>query len=108
MAEFGTMRDFNRLLAGAPTRGHAPRMDIVANTPTTSRMVQTACRSPVRKYGDYYAFPRPPNNWTLYSRGALALISKAGQYAHLFSKEMDLNGTIPTSAAKSRLSLVAR
>lgn len=95
MAEFGTMEDFNRLLAEVHNRGMRLIMDLVVNhTSDEHEWYQKAINEPDSKYGDYYIFKDHPNNWTsFFSGSAWNYVEERKQYAlHLFSKkQMDLN-----------------
>lgn len=107
MAEFGTMEDFDELLAGVHERGMHLIMDLVVNhTSDEHPWFQKALNDPDSLYGDYYFFRDKPNNWTSFFSGSAWKCFKergknAGhavpQYAlHLFSsKQMDLNWDNP-------------
>lgn len=100
MKEFGTMEDFDRLLAEIHTRGMKLIMDLVVNhTSDEHAWFQAALRDTDSKYRDYYLFRKseegnPPNNWTsFFSGSAWNYYPEKGEWAlHLFSKkQMDLN-----------------
>ncbi len=95
MTEFGTMEDFDRLLAGIHDRGMRLIMDLVVNhTSDEHEWYQNAIHEPASSYGDYYIFRDRPNNWTSFFGGsAWNYVKERNQYAlHLFSKkQMDLN-----------------
>lgn len=101
MAEFGTMEDFDELLAGIHERGMRLIMDLVVNhTSDEHEWFQKALEDPNSKYHDYYIFrkdkgeKRPPNNWTSFFAGsAWNYYEKLDAWGlHLFSKkQMDLN-----------------
>lgn len=95
MAEFGTMEDFEQLLAEVHNRGMRLIMDLVVNhTSDEHEWYQKAIHEPDSKYGDYYIFRDQPNNWTSFFSGrAWNYVKERKQYAlHLFSKkQMDLN-----------------
>jgi oligo-1,6-glucosidase len=99
MAEFGTMEDFDALLAGIHARGMRLIMDLVVNhTSDEHEWFKKAVGEPGSKYRDYYIFRGEPNNWaSLFSGGAWRYIEERNQYAlHLFSKkQMDLNWENP-------------
>ena len=104
LAEFGTMEDFDRLLAGVHDRGMRLIMDLVVNhTSDEHAWFQAALRDPAGPYGDYYFFrpggpEAPPNNWTsMFSGPAWRYLPERGDWAlHLFSsKQMDLNWDNP-------------
>jgi oligo-1,6-glucosidase len=91
-AEFGTMEDFNALLAGVHLRGMKLIMDLVVNhTSDEHEWFRQALRG---QNSDYYFFRETPNNWTsFFSGSAWNYYPEAQKYAlHLFSKkQMDLN-----------------
>ncbi|MDR2723553.1 MAG: alpha-glucosidase, partial [Cellulomonadaceae bacterium] len=107
MAEFGSMEDFDRLLAGLHARGMRLIMDLVVNhTSDEHEWFQQALTDPASPYRDYYIFrdgnpATPPNNWTSFFSGpawrwfpdGLNSAGQPGVWAlHLFSpKQMDLN-----------------
>ena len=99
MAEFGTMADFDALLAGVHQRGMRLIMDLVVNhTSDEHEWFQKAAAEPGSRYGEYYIFRDKPNNWTSFFGGsAWRFIEARGQYAlHLFSKKQpDLNWDNP-------------
>ncbi len=104
MAKFGTMADFDRLLAGAHERGMRLIMDLVVNhTSDEHQWFQQALRDPQGPYGDFYLFrdgtpDSPPNNWTsFFSGSAWRYFPEREQWGlHLFSsKQMDLNWDNP-------------
>ena len=104
MAEFGTMDDFDRLLAGVHERGMRLIMDLVVNhTSDEHPWFQAALADPAGPYGDFYHFRdgregTPPNNWTSFFSGpAWRYFPQRQQWGlHLFSsKQMDLNWDNP-------------
>jgi oligo-1,6-glucosidase len=99
MAEFGTMKDFEALLAGIHEKGMRLIMDLVVNhTSDEHEWFQKAVEEPDSTYGNYYIFRDAPNNWTSWFGGsAWRYIEKRGKYAlHLFSqKQPDLNWDKP-------------
>ncbi len=107
MREFGTMEDFERLLAGVHERGMRLIMDLVINhTSDEHAWFQEALKSADSPYRDYYLFKpatdaqTPPNNWTsFFGGGAWNRYPEADAWAlHLFSKkQMDLNWDNPAT-----------
>lgn len=99
MAEFGTMADFDALLAAVHARGMRLIMDLVVNhTSDEHEWFQKALHEPDSPYGDYYFFRDRPNNWTsFFSGSAWNYYEERKQYGlHLFSKkQMDLNWDNP-------------
>lgn len=106
MAEFGTMADFDELLAQAHARGIKIIMDLVANHTSDEHewFIQSAS-SKDNPYRDYYIWrdpagfaedgsPLPPNNWGSEFGGPAWKFNEAtGQfYLHIFTaKQPDLN-----------------
>ncbi len=104
LAAFGTMEDFDRLLAEAHERGMRLIMDLVVNhTSDEHPWFQSAINDPDSPYRDYYFFregthDKCPNNWTSFFSGpAWNYYDQIGQWGlHLFSKkQMDLNWDNP-------------
>ncbi|MEX0334488.1 alpha,alpha-phosphotrehalase [Vibrio tubiashii] len=102
--DFGTMDDFDQLLAEAHQRGIRIIMDIVVNhTSTKHEWFQSALGDKNSPYRDYYIWKDPvdggiPNNWqSKFGGSAWELDEKTGQYfLHLFAKEQaDLNWENP-------------
>ncbi len=100
MKEFGTMEDFERLLAAIHERGMRLIMDLVVNhTSDEHPWFQAAIKDPSSKYHDYYMLRKgekqtPPNNWnSFFSGSAWNYYEETGEWGlHLFSKkQMDLN-----------------
>ncbi|XWW47847.1 alpha-glucosidase [Fibrella sp. USSR17] len=101
MPEFGTMADFDALLAGAHQRGLKLILDLVVNHSSDEhRWFQESRRSKTNPYRNYYIWqsPRPdgspPNNWqSFFSGPAWKLDEQTGEYyLHLFAdKQPDLN-----------------
>ncbi|HTN59368.1 MAG TPA: alpha-glucosidase [Protaetiibacter sp.] len=100
LAEFGTLDDFDALVAGLHERGMRLIMDLVVNhTSDEHEWFQQALADPDSPYRDYYFFREgepdaAPNNWTsFFSGSAWRWFEEAGAWAlHLFSsKQMDLN-----------------
>ncbi len=104
MAEFGTMADFDALLAGAHERGLKIVMDLVVNHTSDEHAWFVESRSskdnPKR---DWYIWREPknggfPNNWgSAFSGPAWELDGQTGMYyLHCFSKKQpDLNWDNP-------------
>lgn len=100
MKDFGTMADFDEMLAGIHARGMRLLMDLVVNhTSDEHHWYQEARKSPDSPYRDYYFFrPEPPNNWqSLFGGPAWDYDEVAGAYyLHLFTKKQpDLNWENP-------------
>lgn len=95
LTQYGTMEEFDTLLAEAHKRGMRLIMDLVVNhTSDEHEWFQKALTDP--EYEDYYFFRDKPNNWTSYFSGS-AWKQFGDKYAlHLFSKkQMDLNWDNP-------------
>lgn len=105
MAEFGTMEDIERLIAGLHARGMRLILDLVLNHTSDEHVwFQSSLHEPDGKYGDYYIWREskdadtPPNNWkSLFSGPAWNYYPERDAWAmHLFSKkQMDLNWENP-------------
>lgn len=106
--EFGTMADWEELLAGLHQRGMKLVMDLVVNHTSDEHPwfieARASKESPRR---DYYIWRppgpngEPPNNWrSLFAFSAWDLDPATGEYyLHLFSKKMpDLNWANPAVA----------
>ncbi|HCE4828926.1 TPA: alpha,alpha-phosphotrehalase, partial [Vibrio parahaemolyticus] len=102
--QFGTMEDFDTLLAEAHQLGIRIIMDIVVNhTSTEHHWFQSALGDKNSPYRDYYIWKDPvdgaePNNWqSKFGGNAWELDDATGQYyLHLFAKEQaDLNWENP-------------
>ncbi|HCG6559662.1 TPA: alpha,alpha-phosphotrehalase [Vibrio parahaemolyticus] len=102
--QFGTMEDFDTLLAEAHQLGIRIIMDIVVNhTSTEHKWFQSALGDKNSPYRDYYIWKDPvdgaePNNWqSKFGGNAWELDYATGQYyLHLFAKEQaDLNWENP-------------
>ncbi len=102
--QFGTMEDFDTLLAEAHQLGIHIIMDIVVNhTSTEHHWFQSALGDKNSPYRDYYIWKDPvdgaePNNWqSKFGGNAWELDDATGQYyLHLFAKEQaDLNWENP-------------
>lgn len=105
MQEFGTMEDFDELLAKCHERGMKVIMDLVINhTSDEHEWFQKALENPSGEYGDFYFLrkgdgtKKEPNNWTSFFSGpAWNYYEEKDIWAlHLFSKkQMDLNWDNP-------------
>jgi oligo-1,6-glucosidase len=111
MAEFGTMADFDRMLAGIKQRHMRLIIDLVVNhTSDEHRWFVESRKSKDNPYRDYYfwrdgkpnpadpAHPLPPNNYPSYFFGpAWKFDPETNQfYLHLFAaKQPDLNWDNP-------------
>ena len=105
MAEFGTMEDFDELLAKAHERGIRIVMDLVVNhTSDEHRWFMESRKSRENDYRDYYIWregkdeKNPPNNWGACFGGSAWQYDEASgmYYLHLFSKKQpDLNWDNP-------------
>ena len=104
MDEFGTMADFDELLAEMKKRNLKLIMDLVVNHSSDEhKWFQEARKSKDNPYRDYYIWKAPkdgkePNNWkSFFSGPAWQYDSLTGEYfLHLFSKKQpDLNWENP-------------
>lgn len=100
MDEFGSMDDFDLLLAGIHQRGMKLVMDLVVNhTSDEHHWFQEARKSKDNPYRDYYIWePEPPNNWqSMFGGSAWQRDDATGEYyLHLFTrKQPDLNWENP-------------
>ena len=104
MTEFGTMEDFDEMLAEIHKRGMRLVMDLVVNHTSDEHEWFQKALAGDKKYKDYYIFRKgkgpgvPPNNWTsLFSGPAWNYYPELDEWAlHLFStKQMDLNWENP-------------
>ncbi|WP_136483581.1 alpha,alpha-phosphotrehalase [Vibrio sp. H11] len=102
--QFGTMQDFDQLLAQAHQRGIRIIMDIVVNhTSTEHAWFQAALGDKSSPYRDYYIWKAPkdgrePNNWQSKFVGSAWALDEATKeyYLHLFATEQaDLNWENP-------------
>ena len=105
MTEFGTMEDFDRLLATAHSLGLRIVMDLVVNHSSDEHRWFVESRSSVDSpYRDYYIWRRgknggAPNNWgSCFGGSAWEYDARTDMYyLHLFSKKQpDLNWENPT------------
>lgn len=104
MREFGTMHDFDTMLAGIKQRGMKLIIDLVVNHTSDEHEWFVQSRSSKNNpYRDYYIWRapkngRPPNDWVSFFGGsAWKLDPKTGEYyLHFFSeKQPDLNWDNP-------------
>lgn len=105
MDEFGTMKDFDELLAAAHERGIKIVMDLVVNhTSDEHPWFMESRKSKENAYRDYYIWREgkdaqtPPNNWgSCFGGSAWQYDEATGMYyLHLFSKKQpDLNWDNP-------------
>ena len=105
MDEFGTMEDFDELLAAAHERGIRIVMDLVVNhTSDEHKWFMESRKSRDNEYRDYYIWREgkdaqtPPNNWGACFGGSAWQYDEetAMYYLHLFSKKQpDLNWDNP-------------
>ncbi len=104
MTDFGTMEDFDRMLAEAHRLGLKIVMDLVVNhTSDEHAWFIESRKSKDNPYRDYYIWKDPkdgqaPNNWqSCFSGSAWQLDEATGQYyLHCFSKKQpDLNWENP-------------
>ena len=103
-SHFGTMKDFDELMANCKKLGIKVIMDLVVNhTSTQHKWFKEAINNPTTKYRDYYYFEKgkgknynkKPNNWqSCFAGSAWEKIEneKGLYYLHLYDKEQaDLN-----------------
>ncbi|MEL7064392.1 MAG: alpha-amylase family glycosyl hydrolase, partial [Bacteroidota bacterium] len=104
MDEFGTMEDFDEMLAGIKARGMRVILDLVVNHSSDEhRWFESAKASKDSPYRDYYIFRegkdgQPPNNWLSIFGGSAWEYNEATDdyYLHLFTrKQPDLNWENP-------------
>ena len=91
---FGTMEDFDELLAQAKARGIRIIMDLVINHTSDRHEWFQKSRRREKGYEDYYIWADKPNNWGgFFGGGAWDYDEVRGQYyLHLFAKgQPDLN-----------------
>ena len=109
MDDFGTLADWEELLAGLHQRGIKLVMDLVVNHTSDEHPWFVESRKSVdNPYRDYYIWRPPkdgrePNNWASYfSASAWQLDEATGEYyLHLFSrKQPDLNWENPKVRAE--------
>lgn len=99
MPEFGTMEDFDDLLAQAHSLGIKILMDLVANHTSMLHPWFVQSRSSAdNPYRNYYIWADEPNDWeAVFGGSAWEYDKRTGQYyLHLFTKEQpDLNWENP-------------
>jgi oligo-1,6-glucosidase len=111
MSEFGTMKDFDRMLAAIKARHMRLIVDLVVNhTSDEHRWFVESRRSKDNPYRDYYIWrdgkpnpadpthPLPPNNWPSYFFGSAWQWDETPKqfYLHMFAvKQPDLNWDNP-------------
>lgn len=104
MDEFGTMADFDELLAGVHARGMKLLMDLVVNhTSDEHKWFEESRKSKDNPYRDYYHWRpaengKPPTNWRSFFAGSTWEYDQATEeyYLHLFTKKQpDLNWENP-------------
>jgi oligo-1,6-glucosidase len=109
MTEFGTMADWEELIAGMHQRGIKLVMDLVVNHTSDEHPWFVAARSSQdNPYRDYYIWRpgkdgREPNNWVSFFSGSAWQYDEASgeYYLHLFSKKQpDLNWENPRVRAE--------
>jgi oligo-1,6-glucosidase len=102
--EFGTMADFDELLAGLHKRDLKLIIDLVLNHSSDEHeWFQQSRKSKTNPYRDYYFWKpgknsKPPNNWPSFFGGSAWQYDEATDeyYLHLFSrKQPDLNWENP-------------
>lgn len=97
--QYGTLADFEEMLAQAHKRGIRVIMDLVVNhTSDEHEWFADARRSADSKYRDYYIWRDKPNNWQSMFSGSAWEYSEETKsyYLHTFSKKQcDLNWTNP-------------
>ncbi|MFC3927525.1 alpha-glucosidase [Streptococcus caprae] len=100
--EFGTMADFEELLAETKKRGIKILLDLVVNHSSDEHpWFQEALKNPQSKYRDYYIFKEAnerPNNWRSIFGGSVweKLPDEEVYYYHTFHKKQpDLNWENP-------------
>lgn len=103
---FGTMTDFDQLMATAKDLGIKVVMDLVVNhTSDQHRWFQAALKNPASPYRDFYIFRQghdgqPPNNWRSNFGAGSSWTAVPGEpntyYHHVFSPQQpDLNWENP-------------
>jgi len=104
MEEFGTMADFDELLAGVHARGMKLLMDLVVNhTSDEHKWFKESRKSKDNPYRDYYHWlpaknGNPPTNWRSFFAGSTWEYDETTEeyYLHLFTKKQpDLNWENP-------------
>ena len=109
LAQFGTMADFDAMLAGMKARGIRLIIDLVVNHSSDEhRWFQEAKKGPGNPYRDYYIWRTgkaggPPNNYPSFFGGSAWTPAGPGgdQYLHYFAvKQPDLNWDNPKVRAE--------
>ena len=99
MTEFGSMADFDELLAAAHERGLKIILDLVVNHSSDEHYwFKESQKSTQNPYRDYYIWRDSPNDWlSFFSGSAWELSPETNQYyLHLFAKKQpDLNWENP-------------
>jgi len=104
MKEFGTMEEFELLLAEMKKRDLKLLMDLVVNHSSDEHSwFEESCKSKDNSYRDYYTWKPgknggPPNNWVSFFGGSAWQLDEQTNeyYLHLFSKKQpDLNWENP-------------
>ncbi|MEI9906400.1 MAG: alpha-glucosidase [Asticcacaulis sp.] len=100
MAEFGTMQDFDDLLAAIKAAGLRLIIDLVVNhTSDEHAWFVESQKGPDNPYRDYYIWrpgDQPPNNWPSIFTGPAWTRDGDDWYLHLFAeKQPDLNWDNP-------------
>ncbi len=102
MAEFGTMADFDALLAAVHEAGMRLIIDLVVNhTSDEHAWFVESRKGPDNPYRDYYIWrpghgDQPPNNWPSIFTGPAWTRDDENWYLHLFAeKQPDLNWDNP-------------
>ncbi|RME92101.1 MAG: alpha-glucosidase, partial [Bacteroidetes bacterium] len=100
MKEFGTLEDFDKMLAGIHARGMKLMMDLVVNHSSDEHpWFQESRKSKDNPYRDYYFWrAKKPSRWPSFFGGeAWEYDAQTGEYyLHLFSKKQpDLNWENP-------------
>ncbi len=107
--EFGTMEEFDLLLAEAKRRNMYIVMDLVVNHCSDQHKIfQKALADPYGPYADYFYFVKgkdgqPPSNYRSYFGGSTwePIVGTDLYYLHMFAKEQpDLNWENPDLRAK--------
>jgi oligo-1,6-glucosidase len=103
--EYGTLADFDELVAEAKKRGIRIVMDLVVNHTSSEHPWFKASKDPSSPYRDYYIWREgknnntlPPNNWTSCFTGPAWTYDKEAKmwYLHLFTPgQPDLNWKNP-------------
>jgi oligo-1,6-glucosidase len=99
MGEFGSMQDFDELLAGVHQRGMKLLMDLVVNhTSDEHAWFKASRQSKDNPYRDYYIWRPKPNNWRSFFFGSAWEFDPQTEeyFLHLFTRRQpDLNWENP-------------